>query len=956
MTGRARAAGSGLLAAGTIAAVVVGLPVLLYRFGGWPLPRHVPGWHQMAGALLNRDSGGVLLAVVRDCAWLGWLTFTLAVLAEAQAAVRGRSAPSLRLGGLQSTVARLVALAALTFSAPATVALTAPAVALAATGHAQGAGHDAADDGTVSTRAGAVTSDDVATAARLVTVRPGDCLWMIAQHYLGAGDRYPEIASLNYGRDVGDGQTFSNPALIEPGWRLLLPAAGPSHQIPTPAAGVIHHPGHATADAHYRRRHVAAGPAEDPAGTSGGQVSYRTGTRAMPDDEPRRSAGDEIPQTAVFASGALAGAVLASLARLRVRQRQYRHRGRRIPLPADPGVVAVERKLHAAAAPRPPLTLRDALACLQEGLTASGQALPDIVGLHLTGTTLEVLLSAPAPQAPPAPYHITPGRQGMCWQLELPLETGAASGYACTLLPGLVTAGETEDGYLLLDLEALEVTGCDGPSELVDEVLSAYATELATGQWNGWYDLILVGFSGLEALGNAEHCDSLDDALRLLEAKSTVVSGRLAGQPPAEVRELRVAAPDDEDWELTILVSRAQPDPDQMRRLLELAEDGPGGIAAVVAGDPESPDGRMAPTAMQLAPDPDGGIVANIVPLQITVRPQALSALDYEAITTLFGVGAGQQDVSPDAEPYQMYGAPPWICPAGLGGHAVGDESGGEEDGYLDRAFGADGLTADGLTADGLTAPSLVAQSEDRPLLRIGVLGPLFVDGTAGQLQPKQAELVLALALAAPGGLPNSALCGMLGADPDHPKPADAVRQVITRTRRRLGRASDGREYIVHTGNGNYVLHEDASLDWTEFRGLVASGHPDDLRAAVSLIRGQPFAGCYFWWIDIPLLETVRAELVDAAEALAEFELSAGAARAAAKAARAGLAAESSAEQLWRVLMRAEHAAGNVAGVTEAWLRCLDVIEDIAPGGEPHPDTSSLYHRLTTSPRPHLPV
>ena len=83
----------------------------------------------------------------------------------------------------------------------------------------------------------------------------------------------------------------------------------------------------------------------------------------------------------------------------------------------------------------------------------------------------------------------------------------------------------------------------------------------------------------------------------------------------------------------------------------------------------------------------------------------------------------------------------------------------------------------------------------------------------------------------------------MLGADPDHPKPADAVRQIITRTRRRLGLASDGQEYIIHAGNGQYVLHPDASLDWSRFRELVASGQADDLRAAVSLINGQPFTG-----------------------------------------------------------------------------------------------------------------
>ena len=45
--------------------------------------------------------------------------------------------------------------------------------------------------------------------------------------------------------------------------------------------------------------------------------------------------------------------------------------------------------------------------------------------------------------------------------------------------------------------------------------------------------------------------------------------------------------------------------------------------------------------------------------------------------------------------------------------------------------------------------------------------------------------------------------------------------------------------------------------------------------------------------------------------------------------------------------MRAEHAAGNQAGVTDAWTACLDAITEIAPGGEPHPDTERLFRQLS---------
>jgi DNA-binding SARP family transcriptional activator len=1031
MISRARALLTGLAAMATLIAVVAGLPVVLYEFGGSPLPRHFYGWHRIVTVLTSRDNGTVLLAVIRDLSWLAWLLFTIAVIAELQATMRGRRAPLLRLGWFQGGAARLVALAALTFAAPPAVSLTAavtaaaPAPARPAVGpHGlQPAGDQLSvnDLQLVSLTSPAHGSGLTTVSARTVTVRPGDCLWSIAARYLGAGDRYPEIASMNYGHDMGDGQVFSNPSLIRPGWHLAVPGeadpAGPA--LSTTSA--THHLGHPTRDAYYRRRHETASPrpaaastapaspapaatAPAPAATGAtGAGTTQTGSQFAAPAGYRTSASapapteDQIPEAAVFMMGALAGAVLMSLGRLRRRQRQYRRRGRRIALAADPVVVATERKLRAVAPQSGPVsTLPDALGVLEDGILSAGQVLPDIVGLHVTPEVLEVLLAAPALDSPPSPYLITPGRQGMCWHLELPAYEvpdgsaavggpGAPAMEGTGLLPGLFTAGSTDAGYLLLDLESLQVTGVDGPADLADQVVTAVATELATRQWSGWYDLILVGFDELAVLGRAEHCPSLDHALALLDERCRVVGARLAGdEPPASIRQLRLTAPDDEDWGLTLVVSRIEPTADQMAHLLELAEDGPGGIAALVAGDPETADGRMAPTALQLAPDSqhEGEILANVVPLQITVRPQSLTGAEYEAISTLFEIAADVEDVSPEQVPYVMYGAPPWVSQAAEPeiDYPPWPETDGE---YLDlpgdpgdpreeaaglRWHHASDFAPEGAAvsnghsvptpADGIAAPPWVSQPavNGTTRLEIRILGPFVITGAADQLQPKQAELVLALALAAPAGLSNSALCSMLGADPDHPKPSDAVRQIITRTRRRLGRAADGREYIIHAGNGNYLLHPDAWLDWSEFRALISGGRAEDMRSALALVRGEPFGGSFHWWIDIPLMETVRAEIVDAAETLGEFELTTGMPRPAARAARAGLAAETSAEQLWRLLMRAEHAAGNTAGVAEAWHRCLDAIEDVAPGGEPHPDTAALYRQLTAPARQQTPV
>jgi DNA-binding SARP family transcriptional activator len=245
----------------------------------------------------------------------------------------------------------------------------------------------------------------------------------------------------------------------------------------------------------------------------------------------------------------------------------------------------------------------------------------------------------------------------------------------------------------------------------------------------------------------------------------------------------------------------------------------------------------------------------------------------------------------------------------------------------------------------------------DRASLRIGILGSFTVNGSSGALLPAQSQLILALALNSPVGLSNAQLGTLLGADPDHPKPSDSLRQLITRTRRQLGRAPDGREWVVHLGGGQYALHPEARFDWSEFsaraeRGL-ASRDRASLRDALALVRGQPFTGCYHWWLDLAFVETVRAQIVDVADLLASLDLAAGDPTASARAARAGLAGDVSAEQLWRALMRAEHATGNLSGVREAWTHCLTVISDIAPGGEPHPDTAALYRDLLSHPPAH---
>lgn len=59
--------------------------------------------------------------------------------------------------------------------------------------------------------------------ATLMRVRFGDSLWLIALEHLGDGERWRLIWLRNRGRVMPDGERFTRPDLIHPGWTLLVP-------------------------------------------------------------------------------------------------------------------------------------------------------------------------------------------------------------------------------------------------------------------------------------------------------------------------------------------------------------------------------------------------------------------------------------------------------------------------------------------------------------------------------------------------------------------------------------------------------------------------------------------------------------------------------------------------------------------------------------------------------------
>lgn len=203
----------GLSALIVLTGLVIGLPLLFVSIGANPLP----GLADLPQLIGRPDYGGLVLTgtVMPLIGWIAWAWFTLSVLVEIPAAVRGVRAPRIRaLSGAQGAASLLVA-AVIAMGASPAMAATAPA--------------SPAPTITSTAVAGDVTqndADDEETEAGLetYTVKSGDSLWAIAEARLGDGAEYRAIADLNYDRVQPDGRALT-PAdhTIVPGWELLLP-------------------------------------------------------------------------------------------------------------------------------------------------------------------------------------------------------------------------------------------------------------------------------------------------------------------------------------------------------------------------------------------------------------------------------------------------------------------------------------------------------------------------------------------------------------------------------------------------------------------------------------------------------------------------------------------------------------------------------------------------------------
>ncbi|MEW2425761.1 hypothetical protein AB0911_35095 [Streptomyces nigra] len=222
--GRVLKAGLSLAA---LTAAVVGLPLLL----AWATPVIWDATHDDLTHLLDRqDTGSVFLLLLVCTGWIGWAQFSYCTVRELIAQLRGHTWHAPRgLGASQRAAALLVGSILVLLPTSSAIASDAQAAPASTTTRIPGptahAVHDPQESGPTGHTSPASPAGTPASPMYTVReMRPAQSLWAIAEHALGDGERWREIADLNEGRPMTDGTVFHANSFLQPGWQLHMPA------------------------------------------------------------------------------------------------------------------------------------------------------------------------------------------------------------------------------------------------------------------------------------------------------------------------------------------------------------------------------------------------------------------------------------------------------------------------------------------------------------------------------------------------------------------------------------------------------------------------------------------------------------------------------------------------------------------------------------------------------------
>ncbi|MDO8383926.1 MAG: LysM peptidoglycan-binding domain-containing protein [Microbacterium sp.] len=680
--------------------------------------------------------------------------------------------------------------------------------------------------------------------------------------------------------------------------------------------------------------------------------------------------------------GVLAAGLLSFLGLRRVQQRRNRKPGQRIAMPAEQ-ISTVELELRAVENPQGMDAVDHALRMLAVWAQDTGATLPALYALRLSAEEISVFLDEPAQL--PAPFRQdTPDE--MAWSIGFedlaPLKRTPSAPY-----PALVTLGHDEnDAHLLVDLEKLGSLNIDGTPELEEAALTALALELATSTWAENLQVTLVGVAaGLpDAVGSGRvrHVDDVDALIRDLRGQAEEVTAALEDAGITSLEQARTAGPLAESWTPEIIVLGQLPDEHTRLELAELVSRVPRvGIAAISAGHLAGGwNFRLQDrtTAELEIPDTDGAT--------LPLTPQVVTAEEYARILALFTVANDQPAVehssaSAEVELDEIFQGATDEAPYPEAETAELDPNGTAVDAvelpaeHLVDAVAVDavdqGLDPADVAGETTTAEisvddnahdlSTLAPIVDLRSPRLQLLGPVTVLNPQGEApsnaQQWNSQRLRAIELIAFVATHPEASTEQVhdalwpGSDPA--RGTSSRNRLTTAARRWLGKDRAGHSYLVPATKGVYALTDTFASDWDEWLALIGTdpttATTENLVRALGLVKGQPISGVkekYYVWA-----ETLRQEMIasigDAAHELATRSLREGNTRNARLASAIGRMVDPINEVFWRDALRAEHMAGDIAGVERLVTQLEHALTQIDPDyAEPEPETEELIEQL----------
>jgi DNA-binding SARP family transcriptional activator len=874
----------GVLASGTLVALLAGLPWALIRFIGWPLPDHLPSWPEFEDVLLAPMTTTLLLDILACATWLAWALFALDVarcsidlvrdvqVGDRHVGDRSRSGPMRRVTTVLLGALLISLLGQRAGATPANSLadrLGPAVVATAPTWPAPRHVGEMATQGIATPAHASTVSEEAAVSAgpRSVVVRAPengvhDTLWRIAARTLGDGAHWPEIFELNKGRPQPYGHTFTNPNLIFPGEELTLPDAAialPPPPWDTPAPMDPPNP---------TQPSPPAPPSNAPSPTPSTQHTPKdsptaTGTQTPPDTrEPGFRWGPEL-----FVGLGLAATVSAALVVAR-----RRHNSRYRPGSGD-----------RTEPPLAPVVYQLRLAHLRAEASDTGEDTdfdPDDPADH---DQPNVSISAASDGKGERPRH-TP------WPATLVVGTPrTGAGTRPALAPGL---GVRDGREIALDLATARGLGLVGPGAvaatraLLITALTASTTHPSATPQPATTSVLVPADDLARLLGpTAAHTAlpatlrvvrDLDDALGVLEAEILVRA--------AAGREPNTAA-----WPALVLVTRP-PEHGRQRLQAVLDNGAPFGITGLLLGQWQPGvttyvrvDGTISATGPGLGESLRGTQVfrlgGNDTAALLTLLPQAdpspranTHADTHTGVTVpphptrprIVGsepTDSEDHDTNPAAHAeLEILGSdrsprprPPAVPPQ----QSTTPRKAEDTDISTNAAVGAD-HTANGEICDEPAPPSehnttacsppplatagTPASRSADPVavpITITVLGPLRVHWTpephdgdpdpqereiTGTLQPRTRELLVLLALH-PEGITREALLSALWSEDPPARPTNALHTSLSRLRQAVAAATDQAVAdIAVVGNGRYQLDPaKVTVDYWRFATAVTN-------------------------------------------------------------------------------------------------------------------------------------